>query len=311
MVMKLCCSLSLLALLFLSLGSIRGMAQLTDITVNNGWTESSGSPSGYSAITTSDTNPDPRPGVDALGYVNGPDLAEKAWDLEAFGYNTASQTLTYVGAFNPAGVVDTNTGITYGMGDLFFSPFGNSPGLLTNQPTLPSSSPNNVPVTAEDYTNPGYDYVAHITGVTGTTLSYSLYRITNQAQLLTVGFQVNQDAGPYALDVASSPTGSAIFLGNGTATISTYTNAGVDALLNEALFSGSALGDSTADNYAVSFNLSSLGLSGFDVRMTEQCGNDSLAGAIATPEPCSLGLGFLAVAAIGGLAFARGRMQTA
>lgn len=306
-------TLLLTCLCLSSIGSASLSAQITDITVNNGWTQSSGQPSGYSAITSSNTNPDPRPGVDALGYVNGPDIADKAWDLEAFGYNPSAQTLTYVGGFNPNGVTDSNTGLTYGFGDLFFSTPGNSPALMANQPTLPPSNPVDNPIVPPaDYSNPGYTDVIHINSVAGSTLSYSLYRITDQAQLLTVGFQVNQDAGPYALDVAASPDGSVTLLGTGTATISTLTNTQVNSLLNESLFSGSALSDGSADNYDVSFNLSDLNLGAFDVRMTEQCGNDSLAGLVSVtevPEPRSLALGFLAMAAVAGMAVLRRTQQ--
>jgi len=280
-------------------GISQSQAQLTDITVNNG------DPQGYAEIDASNTNLDPRPGVDALGYVNAGDVADKIWDLEAFGYNPQSNTLTYVGGFNPSGVVDSNTGISYGLGDLFFSPVSNHISGTANQPTLPSSNPVDYPVTSQSYLNPGYVYAVHLNSVTSSRVNYSLYALSPQAQLETVEFQVNQNSGPYALNVSADlANGSITLLGSGTATIYDETNAQVNGLLNEMLFTTS-VGDPNADNYVFSIDLASLDLSSFNVDVTEQCGNDLLAGSynptlLSTPEPGSIYLGVLASLALCG-----------
>jgi hypothetical protein len=278
----------------------RSQAQTSDITVNNGF------PGGYAEIDASNTNPDPRPGVDALGYVNAGDVADKIWDLEAFGYNSQSSTLTYVGGFNPNGVVDSNTGISYGLGDIFFSPVNSQIAGTANQPTLPSSNPVDNPVSSQSYLNPGYTYAIHLNSVTSSTINYSLYALSSQAQLKTVEFQVNQASGPYALNVpVDLANGSITLLGSGTATIFDETNAQINSLLNEQLFTTS-VGDPNLDNYVASFNLADLDLSSFNVDVTEQCGNDLLSGSynpalLSTPEPGSIYLGMLASVALCGV----------
>jgi hypothetical protein len=275
----------------LNFSAPRASAQITDITVNNGY-------GSYSAITdTLVTNPDPRPGVDTLSEVDNGNSTSKNWDLEAFGYNPTSSSLTYVAGFNPIGEVDPDTNITYGLGDIFLSSKSIDSGY--GVPNLPLSGTLNIPVTPLDYNNPGYNYVVHWTNITSTQLTYSIYALTDQAQVLTPNFAENRTAGAYRLDVSNSPDGSLTLVGTGSAAITTETNAQVNSLLNEQLFTGAAKNDAAADNFIASFDLSQLNLSGFNAHLTEACGNDLLAGSFdpnvsSTPEPHSFALGLMA-----------------
>ena len=259
---------------------------IQDITVNNG---QGTDPSDYSAISTSNpyaylatnfnTNPDPRvvDGVPvlALGYVNANCVPDKSWDLEAFGYSASANTLTYVGGFNP---LQTNEG--YSIGDIFLS---------TGTVTQPAGLMQNT-----DYSNPGYTYAIHFTPTGGSTLAYSIYQLTSATQLLTVAFNQNLDSDPYALD--PSNLGGATVIASGTTTVSAVDNAQVNTLLSENLFNSSSTANTSADNYVATFNLPA-GLTDFYASLTEQCGNDALAGSsaiIAAPEPTSFYLGIVA-----------------
>src|ERR1700722_6807511 len=104
-------------------GSTRVHAQVVDITTPNGQGFSA---SDYSAVTSSDngansnseTNPDPRPGIFELGYVHYNCVPDKVWDMEAFGYDQTSNTLTYIGGFNPLTQVHAD-GQNWSLGDIF------------------------------------------------------------------------------------------------------------------------------------------------------------------------------------------------
>jgi len=285
---------SLALITILALVSSTGLhAQLLDITVNNGQGTSA---SDYGVIPTSDnTNPDPRvvngTPVMSLGYVNANCVANKSWDLEAFGYNSTAKSLTYIGGFNP---LQANEGIS--LGDIFLS-------------TGPVTQPNGLSQNT-DYSNPGYAYAIHFTTATnGSSLNYTIYKLTSTTQLQTVEYNQNLDSDPYALDL--SKLGGATIVATGTSAVSTDTNAQVNTLLNETLFNTPAdKTDTTADNYVASFNLSSLNLSSFDANLTEGCGNDDLAGSTlaATPEPRAMYLGFAATAFFLGASLLRRRL---
>jgi hypothetical protein len=259
----------------------------TDITINNGQGTSA---SDYSAISASDTNADPRKGVYDLGYVNAGDVANKSWDLEAFGYTSTPSTksLTYVGGFDP---LTQNQGVS--LGDIFISP-----GSVTQPAGLKANS---------DYSNPGYTYAIHITGVNlkTSTLTYSIYQLAVNTQLQTVEFTQNLDSDPYALDL-SNLGGAKLLVSGLTATVAEETGSQVDSLLNEQLFDTTS--DKASDsNYVVSFNITSLDLSAFTASLTEQCGNDDLKGAFSAPltplpEPSSW---LMALLVLGTLAYLR------
>jgi hypothetical protein len=272
----------------------------SDITVNNG---DGTSASDYAAISGNNTNPDPRSGIFQVGYVNLGDEATKEWSLEAFGFNAATQSLTYVGGFNPTAPIN-DSGTNYSLGDIFLSP-GNTPIPQTGLGVSVDGS--NTP-----YTNPGYSYAIHFTGTSATSLSYTIYQLTNTTQVLTVGGQPgvndnnsnnNGNSDPYALNLAYDLAQNNITaIATGDSTVSADTNTQVNSLLRESLFT---VDNSNSDNYVASFNLSSI-LSdlpgGFNASLTEQCGNDLLAGSAsgfdlsATPEPRSI---YLALAATG------------
>jgi hypothetical protein len=328
---------SLLAVLvFVSIGAAHAQTlnptQTTDITVNNGI---STSPSNFASIAPStyganpggdfNTNPDLRTTgpsntpVLATGYVNHDDVPDKIWDLEAFGYQSSSQLLTYVGGFNPL-APNVDSGTSYSLGDIFIS---------TGPVTQTGSSINtNSPA---PYNNPGYSYAVHFTATGPSTLSYTIYQLTTSStpgqgsQVLTVGgqpgvndnnFENNGESDPYALDLNANGTvvGGGTAVATGTATVALDTNAQVNSLLDENLFYEPGVIDNpTADNYVVSFDLSSLDLSSFGVSLTEQCGNDLMDGesdalttTTATPEPKSIFLAFLATAFfLGGVSLKR------
>ncbi|HEY0257967.1 MAG TPA: hypothetical protein VGC39_11030 [Candidatus Methylacidiphilales bacterium] len=266
---------------------VSARAQTKDITVNNGQGNSA---SDYSKITASNTNADPRKGVYDLGYVNSGDVADKSWDLEAFGYNAApkSQTLTYVGGFDPA---TKNDGIS--LGDIFIT-------TGTTKVSLPGNMKANSTVT-----NPGYTYAIHITNISGSTLTYSIYKLAANTKLETVFYTQNLDSGPYGLDM-SSLGNATVIASNLKATVSLETGSQVNSLLNENLFTTSS--DQASDsNYVVSFNLTSLDLSAFTASLTEQCGNDELTGAYETPlpEPSSWTMALLVLMALAYLRLAR------
>jgi hypothetical protein len=287
-------------------------AQIQDITVNNGISASS---SDYAAVA-GNTNQDTRVvnGVDvnALGYVDAGDVNTKDWDLEAFGYQStaatqsapASSSLTYIGGFNPL-----TTDEDYNLGDIFLSQ-----GTATVPQTGGTAGGgNSSPGPNTPYTNPGYAYAIHITGVnlSNSTLTYNLYQLNGPAALVeTVSFnnyQNNPLSDPYALDL----NGTGYSLVNSsplTATVSLDTNHQINQLLNENIFNPTGVGaasNTIADNYVVAFDISSLNLTSFNASLTEQCGNDLLAGstdALMTqevPEPSTWalllgGLGLLA-----------------
>jgi hypothetical protein len=289
------------AILVMAFGAPCIHAQIQDITVNNG---QGASPSDYSPISTSNpyaylgtnfnTNPDPRIGsnglpVMALGYVNANCVPDKSWDLEAFGYDPTTASLTYVGGFNPA---TTNEG--YSLGDIFVSP-----ELVTQPGSLSQST---------DYSNPGYTYAIHFITTGGPTIDYDIYQLTSATQLQTVAFDQNLDSDPYALDLNN--LGGATIIGTGMATVELMTGAGVNSLLNETGLNGTTAlfntpTDQTSDdNYVLSLNISSMNLAGssFNASLTEQCGNDAIAGAYvasntfqAVPEPISSSYGIMGV----------------
>ena len=260
----------------LTLGVTHAGAQIADITVNNG---QGTDPAGYTTISTptNSTNPDPRAGVFALGYLNYNCIPDKSWDLEAFGYNANTNSLTYVGGFNP---LQANEG--YSLGDIFISqgavvqPGGLSQGM--------------------DYSNPGYTYAIHLIpgggGPNPTNIGYDIYQLTNTTQLQTVAFNQNLVSDPYALDLNN--LGGATIVASGSADVQTgATGNDVNTLLGETLFN-TANDQASADNYILSLNLAPWSLTGgFKASLTEQCGNDALAGvypgsAVAAPEPTSV-----------------------
>jgi len=257
-----------------------------------------------SQATDLNTNPDPRvvngTPVDALGYVNTGDVPDKSWDLEAFGYQSSPATLsapatsllTYVGGFNP---LTANEG--FSLGDIFLS-------TQAVPQTQPAGNGNATNTGNNPYPNPGYTYAIHITGVNlgNATLSYEILSLTPGTSVLQTvsfnNFENNALSNPYAVDLAG---GGYTVLAQGTAQVYADTNTAVNSLLQESLFN--TPGDEVsplADNYAVTFNLSSTGLTSFNAQLTEQCGNDLLAGSTsalnfsAAPEPKSFYLGLLA-----------------
>ena len=301
-----------------------------DITVNNGipltpFPLNPIAPNSYGAEAGGDfnTNPDPRTvnstPVDALGYVNSGDVPDKTWDLEAFGYSNSANTLTYVGGFNPL-VPTFDGGQAYTLGDIFLSTHLIAPG--TNSGATGGSNTNYAVGT---YQNPGYTYAIHFTGLpttpanaitnTPATLTYTIYQLTSTAAVLDTvafnGYENNGLSDPAAFDPSDIGNGTAVAVAgaiNLTAYVTPKTNSQINSLLGEtgsnALFNTTADQASTAtDNYVVSFDLNSI-LSqlpnGFDVSLTESCGNDLLAGSTsaisfqATPEPKSIYLGFIA-----------------
>ncbi|MDB4793755.1 hypothetical protein OAG63_01850 [Methylacidiphilales bacterium] len=291
---------AILAVVIMAFSPTLVRAQMEDITVNNG---NGTSESDYSAITGQNTNPDPRPGVFALGNVNLGDTPTKEWDLEAFGYDSSTSTLTYVGGFNPT-VPINDSGTNYSLGDIFLSP---------NNAVIPQTGSGIVTGANTPYTNPGYTYAIHFSEASPTSLNYSIYQLTNTTQVLTVGgqpgvndnnFNNNGQSDPYALNLAYDlAQGNITQISSGTTTVLADDNAAINGLLGESLFDPSTVGAPTntlADNYVASFDLSSLGLTGFNASLTEQCGNDLLKGSTlslsATPEPKSIYLALAAAA---------------
>jgi hypothetical protein len=272
---------TVLAMVMITSTSARLQADtVTDITSPNGQGFSA---SNYSAITTSNTNPDPRPNIYALGYVHANCLPGKVWDLEAFAYDGTANSLVYVGGFNPLTQIQADN-LPWSLGDIFISP-----GAVTNpSPTITDGHP-------VDYSNPGYTYAIHFTRpASGTTLAYTIYDLTGSTQIQSVYFNQNTNAGPYALDL--NALGGATIVGGGTSVVQTDTGAAVNTLLGETLFNTVA-DQASNDNYVVSIplgSLTALGLTVFDASLTESCGNDSLQGSgtainLVVPEPGSLG----------------------
>jgi hypothetical protein len=231
-----------------------------------------------------------------VGYVNAGTLPDKNWDLEAFGYNTATNSLVYIGGYNPM-VVHQADGQNFPLGDIFIStgPPVTQPSGLKPQTDYPSS----------DF---GYTYAIHFN--TGGT--YTIYKLGTTTTLETVYFSQTIDSGPYA--VASLGNGSVV-ASDVPFTVSTDTGGVVNTLLGENLFT-TTTDQATDDNYVVSIPLTGLGLTDFDVSLTEESGSSLLTGAVEgasliVPEPTSLYYALTGILFLCGFSLLRRKFQFA
>ncbi|WP_035604774.1 PEP-CTERM sorting domain-containing protein [Haloferula sp. BvORR071] len=254
-------------------------AALTDITIFDGLT-------GHSYGT------DPR-GIYEYKEVEVGNLATDPWDLRALGYDKDSNTLAYVGGYNPTMLTDPSHNL-FGISTIFIETGPNRAPMGTNDGTNGFETQSNSVF--------GYDYAITLS-VSGTNqLTYSIYQLTPSSVLTSVWFGDNEVAGPYKF----TPGSETQFGVTKLATVLSVNDAYLDNAFNPDLNLGEP-------NWFATFDLtpiaSALEANGASFYLTQACGNDLIVGQIGPvpqqlstiPEPGSM-LG-LAGLLLGGACF--------
>jgi hypothetical protein len=188
------------------------------------------------------------------------------WDLEAF--FLSGTLLTVAGGF------DFNTGYQgVSSGDLFIDIDGD----IRYGPTIDGSGSGNQQISNSF----GYDYVIDLDF---SSLSYDVYKIDQDATLLAVFYQQNQESNAWAY-----------YNGGGF-----ITSGGIDYYDEEYDIDGLSATDS---HDAFSIDLAFLGtnIDNFTAHITQSCGNDNLMGS-TVPEPSTfllMGMGLIGFAVVG------------
>jgi hypothetical protein len=205
---------------------------------------------------------DPRPTINASGWVNPNCVASNEWDLKFLAYDYSTNQLILGSGFNQLAGKD---GII--LGDILFD----TNGILTS-PSRPVNADGNY-----KYTNPGFEFCIDIksSSVANSTLTFDLIGMYSNSIVQSGSLNQNSIADPATIVRSDADK----FLGTGIAEVKIMSDAQIRSLL------GINVGDN-GKNYVSFFDLPANFLppnTTVRVKETLTCLNDDVWGRFLTP----------------------------